>query len=89
MSSSATIPVSRHVTQDIRDYVPLDGFAVVSKRKGERSITLDWSVRVSAQLDDKGSVVVTGDDRRHIKLLLETMRVLNNNLPFRIGEYEE
>ncbi|OWZ00332.1 hypothetical protein PHMEG_00028498 [Phytophthora megakarya] len=29
------------------------------------------------------------DDYRRATLLLETLRVVNNNLPFRIGEYEE
>ncbi|GMF41591.1 unnamed protein product [Phytophthora fragariaefolia] len=33
--------------------------------------------------------IKTSDDSRRMALLLETLRVINNNLPFRIGEYEK
>ncbi|GMG15039.1 unnamed protein product [Phytophthora fragariaefolia] len=33
--------------------------------------------------------IKTSDDNGRMTLLLETLRVINNNLPFRIGEYEE
>ncbi|EEY64443.1 uncharacterized protein PITG_15662 [Phytophthora infestans T30-4] len=41
------------------------------------------------QLERIRSKVVNGDDSRRMTLLLETMRVVNNNLPFQIGEYDE
>ncbi|ETP14735.1 hypothetical protein F441_10345, partial [Phytophthora nicotianae CJ01A1] len=50
------VPVPAHVNQAIRDYVPLAGFTVVPKRRGERSIILDWGVRISATIDGKDYV---------------------------------
>ncbi|ETM98550.1 hypothetical protein PPTG_19474 [Phytophthora nicotianae INRA-310] len=149
-NSTSSVPVPIHVTQAIRDYVPADGFTVLPKRRGERSIILDWGVRVTSTLEGKkyvcwicqGSLecrrenkiiqlfgntskatkhlgekhlltagkitaettrkrdraeelerircaIADGADSRRMTLLLETMRVVNNNLPFRIGEYDE
>lgn len=50
-----------------------------SKRKRDRA----------EQLERFRSAISNGDDSRRMTFLLETMRVVNNNLPFRIGEYEE
>ncbi|RLN80537.1 hypothetical protein BBJ28_00015818 [Nothophytophthora sp. Chile5] len=143
-------PVPDHVKQAIRDYQPREGFTVVPKRRGERSLILDWGVRVSCMLDGKeyigwicqgsGScqrsnkiiqlfgntskatkhlsevhkalstkalaehgrkrsrqeildrilgVISSPDESRRMALLVETLRIIRNNLPFRMGEYEE
>lgn len=47
------IPVPEHVSQAIRDYVPLAGFTAVPKRRGERSIILAWGAHISATIDGK------------------------------------
>ncbi|POM76833.1 Hypothetical protein PHPALM_5895 [Phytophthora palmivora] len=139
-----------HVTQAIRNYVPPVGFKILPRRRGERSIILDWGVRVTSTLEGneyicwicQGSLecrrenkiiqlfgntskatknlgdkhmltaskitaentrkrdrakelerirctIADGADSRRMTLLLETVRVVNNNLPFRFGEYEE
>ncbi|KAG1691319.1 hypothetical protein DVH05_026983 [Phytophthora capsici] len=45
--------VPEYVTQAILNYHPMPGFKVVPKRRGERSLILDWGVRVSCTFDDK------------------------------------
>ncbi|KAF4147546.1 hypothetical protein GN958_ATG03265 [Phytophthora infestans] len=45
------IPAPEHVSQAIRDNVPLAGFTVVPKRRGERSIILAWGAHISATID--------------------------------------
>ncbi|KAF4150481.1 hypothetical protein GN958_ATG00353 [Phytophthora infestans] len=68
-----------------------------TKHLGEEHLLIATKVTVenerkrsrAEQLDRIRNVVVTGDDSRRINLLLETMLAVNNNLPFRIGEYEE
>ncbi|KAG1708947.1 hypothetical protein DVH05_022578 [Phytophthora capsici] len=138
------------VTQAIQNYQPLPGFTVLPKRRGERSLILDWGVRVSCTLDDKaytgwicmgsracqrenkiiqlfgntskatkhladvhresskktlaetsrkrsrqqelqriGNAIASADDSRRMTLLLETLRIVRNNLPFCFGENDE
>ncbi|GMF57128.1 unnamed protein product [Phytophthora fragariaefolia] len=54
MASPSTILVPSHVTTSIREYVPPTGFTILPKRRGERSIILDWGVRLSSVIDGKG-----------------------------------
>ncbi|POM62741.1 hypothetical protein PHPALM_28062 [Phytophthora palmivora] len=113
--------VPMHVTQAIRNYVPPVGFKVLPRRRGERSIILDWGIiqlfgntsKATKHIGDKHMLtaskitaenwkrdrakelerircaIADGADSRRMTLLLETVRVVNNNLPFRFGEYEE
>ncbi|GMF48831.1 unnamed protein product [Phytophthora fragariaefolia] len=48
MASPSTILLLSHVTTSIREYVPPAGFTILPKRRGERSIILDWGVRLSS-----------------------------------------
>jgi hypothetical protein len=45
--------VPAYVTEVIQNYRPMTGFEVQPKRRGERSLMLDWGVRISCAIDEK------------------------------------